>query len=156
MAINSYPRSLCGSDFFFLLLVFSCPHSIWEFLGQGLNLSQSCHPHYSCSDAGSLPHCAVGQECGSSLVVSSWRSLRRSQSRWCLGLQSSGGFTGADGLASRVVQSCAWQDGLADGRTNSVPPLSVGFFCECPHSVATGFPLSKQSRRARGKPQCVL
>ena len=29
-----------------------------EFLGQGLNLSWSCNLHHSCSNAGSLTHCA--------------------------------------------------------------------------------------------------
>ena len=41
--------------FSFLL---GCTHSIWKLLGWGLNPSYSCDLCHSCSNAGSLTHCA--------------------------------------------------------------------------------------------------
>ena len=44
--------------YFFLSFLYGHTHSIWEALGQGLNSSQSCNLHCSCSNARSLTHCA--------------------------------------------------------------------------------------------------
>ena len=43
-------------NLFFLLFFFGSPFGIWKFLGQGLNLSQSCNLCYSCGKARSLTH----------------------------------------------------------------------------------------------------
>ena len=54
--------SLCKSFFLFLSFLPPCSQHI-EFLGQGLNLSHSCDLHHSCSNTGSLTHCArLGME----------------------------------------------------------------------------------------------
>ena len=48
-------------DFFFFL--FGCPHSIWKFLGLGLNPSPSCNLCHSCNNDRSLTHCTgLGME----------------------------------------------------------------------------------------------
>ena len=44
--------------FFFFFSLFSHTCSIWKILGQGSNLSLSCDLHHSCSNTGSLTHCA--------------------------------------------------------------------------------------------------
>ena len=70
---------------FFLFFFFSHAHSIWKFLGQGLNLSWSCDLLHSCSNARSLTHCAwlgiepappqrqVGSLTHCSIVETPWR-----------------------------------------------------------------------------------
>ena len=47
--------SFWHNDFFFF---FGHTLSIWTFPGQGLNPSQSCKLHHSCSNTRSLTHCA--------------------------------------------------------------------------------------------------
>ena len=46
------------SFFFFFFFRFWLPCSLWKFLGQGSNLSQGYDLGHSCSNAGSLSHCA--------------------------------------------------------------------------------------------------
>ena len=46
---------------YLLRLLFLATHSIWKFLGQGLNLSPSCNVCHSCGKAGSLTHCDGGR-----------------------------------------------------------------------------------------------
>ena len=58
---------------FFLFFFFICTHhSIQKFLSQGLNPSCICNVRHSCSNTGSLTHCAtVGTT--SFLIFSSWK-----------------------------------------------------------------------------------
>ena len=45
------------SEFFFFFF-FGCPCGIWQFPGQGLNLSCDCDPCQSCGNTRSLTHSA--------------------------------------------------------------------------------------------------
>ena len=43
---------------YFIYSILADTHGMWKFPGQGLNPSCSCDLHYSCSNTGSLIHCA--------------------------------------------------------------------------------------------------
>ena len=55
--INSFMEYRKAEEFFFFFF-YGHTHSIWKFLDQGLNPSHSCDLCHSCSNAGSLTHCA--------------------------------------------------------------------------------------------------
>ena len=50
-------REMSRSEFYFILF-FGCICGLWKLLGQKLNSSPNYNLHHSCSNAGSLTHCA--------------------------------------------------------------------------------------------------
>ena len=53
-----YSLAMLDLVFFFLFFFFGSTCSIWKFPGQGSNLSCRCGLRHSCSNTGSLTHCA--------------------------------------------------------------------------------------------------